>query len=593
MRWFWIKIFLILVLLSITTYITMPRSYFGIEAPLTGKDYKLWLDLQWWVELDYSIDFSDVNSSWTVNKDTVIEWLKSIVEKRVNSLGTAEPTIMTAKYWQESHIIVQIPASDFGWKNLTQEEKKKKNDEYIAKAKETIGKVVRLEFKEQKTVVTDDDKKERKTIAEKIKKDIDTSEFTFATIWEKYKNQYEKVEYKTGSWTRDSMPHEATFSWMENVKTPFVSWILESSKWPSYSLWADNKLVMWEEEKWFSLVRINSIKKEEKERDITTWTWTTKVTKKEKYTEITYNYESIFISQKPSEWTIAKTEKWEVLYERFLKKAEITFDQLWVPQVSLTFDNEGTRIFGDLTKRLIGKPIAIYVWWELITAPTVQAVITDGKAVITWQRTVEEAKKLANDINTWIVPAPIYLTSERTIDAKIGWDSLHTIVIAWIIGFGLILTFLLINYWFAWLLAWIALLIYITLTISIVKLSWVVLNLASIAWLVLSVWLAIDANILIFERTKEELKNKSDITKSINIWFDKSWTAIWDSHVTSLVSAVILWFFGVNMIKWFWIMLWIGIIVSLFTAMWVSRVLILAFSQGNKNKLKFFIWFKG
>lgn len=583
---------LIIVLFVVTFVLTFPWVKFGYNfLPESLSEYKLWLDLHGWVELDYKIDLEVAKLKPNYNETSTVEWLKSIVEKRVNSLGTAEPTILTAKYGNEQHIVVQIPSQNFNWEKLSEEEQSAKNNEYIQKAKDTIGKVVRLEFKEQKTEITDADKKERKDIADKIKGDL-TWDIDFATIGNKYKDSYENIIYSAWSGARDTMPQEATFTWMENVKTPFISDVLISSQKGTLSMWEDGNISMWESEKGYSIVKINSIKKEEKERDVTTWTWAKTVTKKEKYTETTYDYQYIFVNQKPSEWTAAKTKAGDVLDERYLTKAASIISQVGSPQVELIFNDAGWKIFKELTARLISKRLAIFVWWELLTAPTVENEIPNGKAVITWDYTIDSAKKLANDINTWIVPAPIYLTSERTIDAKIWWDSLDVIIRAWIMGFLLILTFLILVYRLSWLFAWIALLLYIMITMSVVKIFWVVLNLASIAWLILSVWLAIDANILIFERSKEEIRNKMSIGKAINIWFDRSWTAIWDSHITQFVSAIILYLIWVNLIKWFWLMLWIGIVVSLFSAMWVSRVLIVIFAPKFEKNLKTFIGIK-
>lgn len=591
---FW-KIILIVFLFLITFVILFPWTKYGVnifpDKWTNFKEYKLWLDLHGWVELDYKIDLEEAKKKTGYNENSVTEWLKSIVEKRVNSLGTAEPTIITAKYWQEAHIIVQIPSQNFDWEKLSEAQKTEKNNEFIQTAKETIGKVVRLEFKEMKTEITDADKKERKDIADKIKTEL-ASMPDFKTVWVKYRDSYENIIFNSWVTTKENMPKEATFTWMENVKTPYISDVLESSQEWTIILWADGKPTLWEAEKWYSVVKINSINKTEKEKEVSVWTWSTATKKKEKYTETTYDYEYIFVNQKPSEWTAATTQAWDVLDEKYLVRAAYWVSQVGQPQIELTFNSKWAEIFKELTWKLVWKNLAIFVWWQLITAPTVNDIIPNGKAIISWSYTKDEAVKQANDINTWIVPAPIYLTSERAIDAKIWWDSLVVIMRAWLIGFLLILTFLVLVYRLSWLFAWIALLIYIMITMSIVKVSWVVLSLASIAWLILSVWLAIDANILIFERSKEELRKKVNVWKAIHIWFDRSWTAIWDSHITQFLSAVILYFVWVNLIKWFWLMLWIGIVVSLFTAMWVSRVLIMTFAPKYEKNLKLFIWMK-
>lgn len=209
----------------------LPWSAFGLTTPFPVQEYKLGLDLHGGVELDYKIDMAEAEKKGgNFQAKDVIEGLKSIVEKRVNSLGTAEPNIQTASYGGEDHIIVQIPTQNFDGESLSDADKKAKNDEYIAKAKETIGKVVRLEFKEQKTTVSDADKKERADIADKIAAEINEGKYPFATIANRYKDQYENISYLSGTGTREQMPAEATWTGMENVTTPYTSKVMETQK---------------------------------------------------------------------------------------------------------------------------------------------------------------------------------------------------------------------------------------------------------------------------------------------------------------------------------------------------------------------------
>lgn len=525
------------------------------------------------------MDFDAIKDRQDVNKKTVIEGLKSIIEKRVNSVGTAEPTIQEATYGNEEHIIVQIPTMNFEGQNLSKEEQERQNAEFIGRAKDTIGKVVSLEFKELKTGVSDADKMERQKIAEAALTDVKAEIYDFRTIGNKYKDQAENVEYFAGTGTLENIPSEIKFDGIDKINAAYTTQtLLTTKKSSSQTLSEDQKsLVEVPGQAGYAIVKINSVKSEEKERDITTGSGAK--AKKEKYTEKTYDYQAIFISQKPSEWTTAKTEKGATLDDRFLSKAGVNFTTIGQPQVELTFNTEGGKIFAELTKKLLGKRLAIFVGGQLLTAPNVQSIIPNGKAVITGDYTIDSATKLANDINTGIVPAPIYLTSERAIDAKIGGDSLNVIIIAGAIGFALILVFLISLYRVSGLLAGVALFAYTILTIGIIKLFGIVLTLSSIAGLILSIGLAIDANILIFERTKEELRKKESLAKAIQIGFERSWSAIWDSHVTSFISAVILYVFGTNLIKGFGLMLGIGIIVSLFSAMYISRIFILALAD--------------
>lgn len=377
----------------------------------------------------------------------------------------------------------------------------------------------------------------------------------------------------------------------KKVTTTGLTEVLEGELAGFYSIGQDGNAVMSPGEKVFILANITANTSATREREVTGTGATNSgsTTKKESFQTRVLSYEALVISQKPSEWTPAKTAGGKLLDEKYLIRAGVNFSQGFSPQVDLTFNDEGKTIFAELTKRLIGKPIAIFVGGELITAPTVQAIIPDGKAVITGQYTAESAKKLASDINTGIVPAPIYLTSERAIDAKIGNDALVVIIQAGAIGLLAIMIFLTFYYRLAGLLAGVALVVYAILLVAIFKSFGIVLSLASIAGMILSIGLAIDANILIFERTKEALRSGMEINKATAIGFTKSWTAIWDSHVTSFSSAVVLYIFGTSLIKGFGLALGVGILLSLFTAMWVSRILVSYAGSKFENNTKAFI----
>jgi protein-export membrane protein SecD len=537
-----------------------PWDNYGIAIPTWVKPYKLGLDLNGWVELDYKVDLTEVRAqSGQINEANIIDSLKNIIDRRVRSLKLEEPTIQTAQYGPgESHIIVQIPVKDYG--NISDEEKRKKNAEDITNAKNTIGKVVKLEFKEEKKDITEEDKQERRDIAEKARWELTNT--PFATIAAKYRDQYENVFYVS---TSGALSPQAKFDGHEKItKFPFVSEVYYAPGPEMVTLDTEGKPISTNWPGGYAVTELQSMTESEVPA-IGTWA-ATKVKE--------YVYSVIYVDERPSEWTVAKTSDGKALNDKYLTRAWVAFTPAGSPQVELIFNDDGKKIFGDLTKRLLGKPIAIFVGGELLTAPTVQAVISDGRAVITGDYTVQWAQDLANGINTGIVPAPIYLTSERTIDAKIGRDALKEILYAGIIGLGAIIVMLVYFYHVGGLLAGIALIVYSLILIALVKFSSVTLTLASIAWVILSIGLAIDANILIFERMKESLRAGHHMEKAITTGFAKSWTAIWDSHITSLTSAVILYVFGISLIKGFGLMLGLGIVLSLFTAMWVSRVLI-------------------
>lgn len=552
------RILFVVFLVLLTGSYIFPWSKVGLDVssiiPAFGKSYTLGLDLQGGVELDYKVDLDVVTSqkSNTVTSQTIVEGIKSVIDKRVNGLGLAEPTIQTANYGGDTHIIVQIPTKDYG--NISDEEKISRSAEDIAKAKATIGKVVQLEFREEKTTITAADKAERKALADKAL--VELQDTPFDTVVGKYTSQYERVYATAGYGT---LPVALDFAGLATASSfPITSPVITLSGSDLTVTDGSGVETMVPNQSGYAIVQVLG-------KDASTGTGAAK-----------YQYVYAFFDEKPSTWKAAQTADGKVLNDKYLVSAGVGFTQGGTPQVELTFNDEGKKIFGELTKRLLGRQIAIFVGGELLTAPTVQAVIPDGRAVITGQYTIQSAQELANNINTGIVPAPIYLTSERTIDAKIGSSALGQILYAGAIGLIAIIIFLTIFYRVSGLLAGLALIIYTVILVAIIKFTGVVLTLASIAGVILSIGLAIDANILIFERMREALREGNPLEKAIHLGFDKSWTAIWDSHITSLTSALILYVFGISLIKGFGLMLGLGIVLSLFTAMWVSRVLILA-----------------
>jgi protein-export membrane protein SecD len=574
------RLLLIFVIAFVSVLYVFPWEKYNIALPGAIsqfiKPYKYGLDLHGGVELDYKVDLTAVRaqSGTQISESSVIESLKGIVDKRVGSLGLEEPTISTAQYGPgESHIIVQIPVKDYG--DISEEEKRKRNAEDIAKAKDTIGKVVQIEFREEKNSITEADKKARKDLAEKAL--IEAKTTPFATVGAKYRDQYENVFYVS---TGGVLIPQAKFEGIDAVTTfPYISPVHYVAG--EESIGADEKgnPTTTRGPGGYAVTYLESMS----QIDIPA-VGTGAATKQK-----IYNYGLIYIDERPSLWEVAKTADGKSLSDKYLTRAGVSFTQAGASQVELIFNDEGKTIFGELTKRLLGKQIAIYVGGQMLTAPTVQAIISDGRAVITGDYTIASAQELANNINTGIVPAPIYLTSERTIDAKIGKNALDQIVKAGLIGLLAIVILLVTYYRIAGLIAGIALVFYTAFLIAIVKFAGVTLSLASIAGVILSIGLAIDANILIFERMREALRSGLHLEKATTVGFRQSWTAIWDSHITSLTSAVILYVFGISLIKGFGFMLGLGIVLSLFTAMWVSRILLIAVGRKMEGKTKTFI----
>ena len=254
------------------------------------------------------------------------------------------------------------------------------------------------------------------------------------------------------------------------------------------------------------------------------------------------------------------------------KRATLEFDQrTGVPQISLQFDAEGTKLFGEITTKNQGKRIAIFLDNEILSAPTVNQPITDGRAVITGQFTVPDAKELVTRLNAGALPVPIKLISQQNVGATLGLQSVQKSIAAGLIGFAIIALFMIIYYRLPGLLAVIALAIYTFLALAIFKLLGVTLTLAGIAGFILSIGMAVDANILIFERLKEELRKGKTLLAAVEDGFNRAWLSVRDSNFSSLITTFILAYFGSSIIRGFAITLALGILVSMFTAITVTR----------------------
>ncbi|PIQ75080.1 MAG: protein translocase subunit SecD [Candidatus Portnoybacteria bacterium CG11_big_fil_rev_8_21_14_0_20_40_15] len=276
---------------------------------------------------------------------------------------------------------------------------------------------------------------------------------------------------------------------------------------------------------------------------------------------------------------------------KYLTGAQINYDQTtYRPLVFLQFNDEGAKLFEDITRRNVGKKVAIYLDGEPISIPTVQDVISGGKAQITGSFTEQEVKTLAQRLNAGALPVPIKLISQETIGASLGEKSLNTSLIAGLIGLAAVILFMIFWYRLPGLVATIALLIYTAVVLAIFKLFSVTLTLAGIAGFILSIGMAVDANILIFARMREELNWGKSLGGAIDEGFKRAWTSIRDSNISSLITCLILFWLGTSIIKGFALTLAIGILVSMFSAITVTRIFLKAIMT---ERLHNYVWLFG
>jgi protein-export membrane protein SecD len=278
----------------------------------------------------------------------------------------------------------------------------------------------------------------------------------------------------------------------------------------------------------------------------------------------------------------------------YLSKASLQFDsQTSEPKILLTFTDEGRQLFAQITKENIGKSVAIYLDGSAISTPVVREAIIDGNAEISGSFNIQDAKALVGRLNSGALPVPITLLSTATVGATLGEKALTSGVHAGILGVLIVAIFLIFWYRLPGIVATVALAIYIPLMLVIFKLIPVTLTAAGIAGFILSIGMAVDANILIFERMKEELKKGKDISDAMHDGFARAWLSIRDSNISSMISAVILFWFGTSLVKGFALTLGIGVLISMFSAITVTRTFLYAIGTHGHGKMVRFLFGSG
>lgn len=290
-----------------------------------------------------------------------------------------------------------------------------------------------------------------------------------------------------------------------------------------------------------------------------------------------YRLSHLFARTKTSADILPPPEQWKntQLSGKHLKRAMLVFQpQTNEPQVQIQFNDEGKKLFGDITERNVGKPVAIFLDGNAISEPTVNEAIREGTAVISGSFTIKDAKDLARRLNAGALPVPITLESQQSVGASLGQESLDTSLRDGLIGFLVVALFMILYYRLPGLVAVVALTLYAGLNLALFKLIPVTLTLSGIAGLILSIGMAVDANVLIFERMKEELLRGRTLSAAIDEGFVRAWNSIRDSNFTTLISCAILFYTSSSLIKGFAFTLALGVLVSMFSAITVSRTLL-------------------
>lgn len=533
----WLTFVGILILTALSAYVSYPNSP-DIKFGDYYKEIKvhLGLDLQGGTHLVYDADTSQIADS---EKETALEGVRDVIERRVNAFGVSEPLVQTNKSGDNWRVIVELA----GVQDINQ-------------AINMIGETPLLEFKEQITQEYTPEEiseietynAEQKLKAEDVLAKVKEDGADFAALANEYsedpgntdQNTGEKKGGDLGFFTRDSM--------VEVFADVVFDDLVDGQTYPD----------LVESDYGYHIIKRTGTNGEEASAS--------HILFMTKSTQGTTQFENTGLSGKQ------------------LDRAAVEFDpNTNIPQVGLTFDSEGKDLFGQITERNVGKIVGIYLDGAPISMPTVNEAITGGQAVINGDFTLEEAKLLVQRLNAGALPVPITLVSQQNIGATLGQLSVQRSLIAGIIGLLLVIIFMTIYYRIPGVMSVLALILYSLVVLSIFKLIPVTLTLAGIAGFILSIGMAVDANILIFERTREELRENKNINVAIEEGFNRAWPSIRDSNISSLITCFILAWFGTSVVQGFAITLGIGVLVSMFSAITVTRTLLRIIATGWLN----------
>ncbi|MFA6279140.1 MAG: protein translocase subunit SecD [Candidatus Paceibacterota bacterium] len=280
---------------------------------------------------------------------------------------------------------------------------------------------------------------------------------------------------------------------------------------------------------------------------------------------------------------------------RYLSSAALQFGSgatagLAAPQVQLNFNGDGAKLFEKITSENIGQTLAIFLDGQPISTPTIQEAIPGGQATISGRFTATEARDLVRNLNFGALPVPITLESSSSVGPTLGAAAIAAGVMAGLIGFAIIALFMIVWYRFPGLIATVALAEYLVFMLSVIKIIPVTLTASGIAGLIITLGMAVDANVLIFERTKEELRDGKSPREAVHIGFARAWTAIRDGHLTMLISGVILFWLGTSIVQGFALVFVLGVLASFISAVTLSRIFLLALvPEERSGKWKFLL----
>lgn len=512
------------------------RSIKQIELEAYGRPFRLGLDLLGGAQLIYSADVSNIPLN---ERGDALSGVRDVIERRVNALGVSEPVVQTNQVGDNWRVLAELA----GVYDVNQ-------------AIKIIGETPRLEFKEENPKASSTLTAEQQASLDKQNSEIE----------KKAQGVLDQIK-KGGDFAALAKQYSEDPGSKDNGG--LYQGVKKGAFVPEFDEVIFNKLKVSEvypqlvkSQFGYHIIKLEgeSGSGDSKTVDVRHILFKTKTAA------------DLGIQTEP-EWINTK------LGGAQLKKATVDFDQnSGVPQVSLEFNDEGSKLFAEITGKNVGKLVAIFLDGEPISIPRVNEAIIGGKAVISGNFTIKEAKLLAQRLNAGALPVNIQLISQTTVGATLGNEAVQKSLIAGLWGLIIVALFMIVYYRLPGLLAVLALLVYSAITLALFKIFHVTLTLAGIAGFILSIGMAVDANILIFERLKEELRAGKNLSLAISEGFGRAWTSIRDSNASSLITCLVLYWFGSSIIKGFAFTLALGIFVSMFSAITITRQFLLLVS---------------
>lgn len=535
-----INIILVLLLAIGAGLIALPQtanlSLFGWDVGQYFKGFKvkLGLDLQGGAHLVYRADMSRIPKD---NIDDSLIGVRDTIERRINAYGVAEPQIYTNKSGDEYRVVVDLAGV-----------------QDVRKAIDMIGETPILDFREQKS--EEELKQELALSPEEKQKAIEANKKAEEKAKEVLQKAVAGEDFATLAKNNSEDPMTASKggdlgSFKKGEMVPEFDAVIFNPDFQVGTVWPE----LVRTDYGYHIIKKTGETGEGDDKEVSA-------------SHILFVTENEEMRNDPN----AEMFKMTNLTGKDLDRAQVVFDQNTnQPQVSLEFNENGKNLFREITERNVGKRVAIYLDGEPITVPVVQTVIADGRAVITGSKNVTEAQDLARRLNSGALPVPIELVSQETVGPSLGEVYLQKSIQAGVIGLSLIVIFLVLYYLLPGVVATIVLLLYAVLLLALFKIFGITLTLSGVAGFILSLGMAIDANILVFERIKEELRWGESFERAMENGFKRAWTSVRDGNMSTLITCVVIMSIGTGMVKGFAITLFVGVVVSIFTAVFITR----------------------